>query len=362
MQLVFVDPTDDDKARIEAEQYGITEFPMQQYGSESYEVKTGFMGVLVRYEDRFLSIHPADPETLEYELLMRIVRILEQETPTVAFYESAPVPENLSPEMESQMKSKVREKNRHRLNRDYRAVNADLKKLYFVETVDLNDPVPDNVNTLVIANPNSMNENALYYADQFLMGGGKLVLLVHGVNISINQMDGAPRDDFLDEWLDHYGVEVNKNLILDTQCAKTQFNSNRGGYNTAIQKDFYPFLRLTGEDINQEHVITRGIKDMTLSFFSELRLQPDLGAKATQLLKSSPTSWALEEQFKINPELVKIAPEDQRKSYDLAGILEGEFISFYAAREAPNGVKDTNVLLRSKSTAILVFGSGGSKN
>jgi len=365
VNLVFLDPSEDENSRIEAEQLGIPELSLPQYGSESYEVKLAYMGLSIHYEDRTEAIPVANPDTLEYELLMRIVRIFERIPSSIAFNQFELGPKNLPTDLKNKLESKKKKKNRQDINGNLKTVKAELEKQYFVETVDLRSQVPESIETLVISNPDSLDETAMFYVDQFLMGGGKLLFLLQGVRISYANLKGGPRNDLIDTWLEHYGITGDKNIVLDTQCAMTEFAVDSGGYRSRSQKAYFPYIRLTEDSINRTHTITRGIRELALSFVSSINLNPPDGASGEILLRSSPTSWAIDEKLSFYPEELTPPDDGSRKSYNIAGLLEGEFISYYAGRSAPEEVRKrfsptsiTNVQYRSPVTSILVIGGG----
>ncbi len=345
LQVVFLDPSDNPPLRAEAEQYGIPEIPCPVLSSDSYEEKLAYIGIVVLYEDRYEVISDARyPQILEYELLMRIVRVLRKETPVIAFNQtSAHVPDNLPPELRAQLLAQSPNKDKHDIAGDYVNAAGYLKKQYDVETVNLNEKVPVDIRTLVVANTENLDDTALYHLDQFMMRGGKLVLLLCGVNVDFNRMQGMPRDmpkDIkLDSWLAHYGIEVDKNLIMDEQCSMVPFQSGaRGGYSMQVVKPFPPVIRLTASEINEVHPIAQGIRDITFPFCSSIKLDPPEGAVSEILLKSSPMAWAMEEHFMLHPERIMMPSEEARGRFDLAGIIEGEFISYYAGRPVPESV------------------------
>ncbi len=343
LQVVFLNPSDDSDLRTEAEQYGIPELPLQERGSEKIEALKAYIGIVVLYEDRFEAMPLVRfVSVLEYELLMRIVRLMEKNPPVVAFSQGgSTLPPNLPPELRAQMEARNPYKDRHDVSGDYSQVYAELKKQYDVETVDLEEPVPDYVRTLVVGNSEKLEGAALYHLDQFIMRGGKLFLLIPGVTVDMQRMHGIPRSDKMDDWLAHYGIRVDKNLVLDyPQCATVMTSRDMGrGFRVPVPQPFPPFPRATEETIDQESPVTRGIRDLILPFCSSIHLDSSEGAAARILVRSSPQAWQQEKYFILNIDRPRPPPEDARQQFDLAGIVEGEFISYYAVRPVPEAVR-----------------------
>ena len=342
LQVICLDPTGNLEVRSEAQQYGIPELPLQQYGSDSYEAKMAYLGLAVLYEDRVETL-PAVLDTghLEYDLLMSIVRVMERKKPVVAFFQrgAALPPENLSPELRAQWVARHGVRDRHDPARDYSRMAADLRKRYRLERVDLSVPVPEEVTTLVAANAERMDVRACYHLDQFLMRGGKVLLLMPGVLVDLDHMRAGARGDELDEFLAHYGIRVDKNLILDhPHCASVEVTREVGGMRVPVRRPYPPYLLIGAEGLDPESPVTRALRSLTLAFCSSIHLDPSEGTEARILLRSSPTAWQEKDRFILDPDRIVPAPPEARRSFDLAGILEGEFISFFAARPVPEEV------------------------
>ena len=97
-----------------------------------------------------------------------------------------------------------------------------LSENYYVRNVDLLTGIPPmEVDVLLILSPEQMKQSELLALDQFIMRGGPVVIaaasyvvsplqIVPGLNI--RRVDGGIHD-----LIEHYGVKMGGNLILDTQ-------------------------------------------------------------------------------------------------------------------------------------------------
>jgi ABC-type uncharacterized transport system involved in gliding motility auxiliary subunit len=301
---------------------------------------------------------------LEYELLMRIVRVLDDDPPVVAFYQAFVEGARLPDELKA-LEAERPKRERHSLSGDYAAVCGQLSKQYRIETVNLNDEVPDHVDTLVVANRENLDEVGLFHLDQFLMRGGKLVLLWPGMEMNRRRVKAFPAEEKWDDWLAHYGITVHKNMVMDPKCFFVRFEGAAGFRNVR----FFPALRITEERIDRSTPVTQGIQDLALPYTSAITLEPPDGVQALVLAASSDQAWAEGEAFTLDPERIVPPGAGALQSFDLAGLLEGEFISYYAARTAPERILKGHqgqagwenyppgMKLRSPKTAILVVGS-----
>lgn len=369
MELVFADPSTDKEERIQAERFGVPELPLPERGTDRLEVKKAFNGITIFYADRNATIPYAHPSILEYELLLRLARILEREIPVVGFHQSGKdIPDNLPPDLRNTFEKEAVRKDRHRIDGDYQRMHQVMSQQYRVEKVSLREPVPDYVKTLILANPDSLDDVAFYHADQFLMRGGRLALLLPGVDINANKFQGRPRDDKLDDWLLHYGIRVEKSLVLDDQCEQVSLTRIIQGMRMDVPTRFPPMLRITREDMDQTDPIILGIEEVSLAFCSPIHLDPSEGAEARVLIRSSQTAWTLDESISFVPDRTVGPPGERRSAFDVVGILEGEFLSYFAARPVPESLQEegdkemdprqpSGMRLRSPKTAILIVGS-----
>ncbi|MFH2001498.1 MAG: GldG family protein [Planctomycetota bacterium] len=359
LQVHLLDPSGDSEARLEAENYGIAEVALEQRATESYEGKLAFMGLAVLYEDRYETIPLIYPDVLEYELLMRIVRVLQPKPPTIAFYETVEQIPSGMPDALRSLEAGEAERDRHSISSDYRMMADYLRKQYRLTTVSLKEPVPGYVDTLVVANEGNLDEGSLYYIDQFLMRGGKLALLIAGCEVDLEQYKARACKSVIDGWLEHHGIELGRNMVMDPYCSRVQFDGS-GGFRV---KPFPPCLAVTEDRIDAEHAITRGVKEMVIPFCGALSFRKPDGAEARILAKSSPDAWVMEEAFSLEPGKIRKPENAAPGPFGLMGILEGEFISYFSVQPVPDsikaGIEGVIPALRIKSphTAIFIAGS-----
>lgn len=204
---------------------------------------------------------------------------------------------------------------------------------YRMEEIDLSrTDIPEGVNTLVINGPTEpYSEEALFRIDQFLLGGGSLMVLLdsHVQQIPPQQAlaQGAQpswreNETGLEALLSHYGVTVSEQIVLDEES----FVATQGGRRQQIYAA--PFLQ--GASINRENVITRQLEDIILFNTAELLTEPVTEEQElTVLLQSSPEAWSVADPQEIGP-WIQGAPESAETGVkNLAVLVEGPFSSFF---------------------------------
>ncbi|WP_192347030.1 gliding motility-associated ABC transporter substrate-binding protein GldG [Algoriphagus sp. Y33] len=186
-------------------------------------------------------------------------------------------------------------------------------------------------------------EREIYLLDQYVMGGGNLIVLLDGVAVEIENAGGEgtlamPVDLGLDNLLFRYGVRVNKDLIQDLNFGYIPVMGGDFGNQQQMVPLPWPFYIQAGR--MQEHAITKGLDVVQFRFTSSLDTVKADGVTKTPLIFSSDFSRVLPA-----PVRVAFADMDQEpdvglfgmKNLPLAYLLEGEFTSLYKNRFLPDG-------------------------
>ncbi|MBU1161674.1 MAG: Gldg family protein, partial [Proteobacteria bacterium] len=223
-----------------------------------------------------------------------------------------------------------------------------ISKTYSLKPIDLKDQsIPDSLNCLVIARPTeNFSDDELYQIDQALMKGTNLALFIDAFKeINPNNQQGfglnrgpdyVPLDTGLDKLLSHYGIHVKKSYVLDENSHKQRLPGNMGGGERPIY--FAPIIK--NKNINHDLNFIRGIKGLITVKISPLELDEAQISKnnlnAVKLFTSSEKSWEIHKNISLNPMfLTPPPPDDEKQSFPLAYILEGEFPSYFAGKPIP---------------------------
>ena len=205
---------------------------------------------------------------------------------------------------------------------------------YNLTSVSLQDgkAVDGNVATLVIAGVKQpLTERDKYELDQFIMRGGRAVFLVDPIQLQPGTLQGAPLSTGLNDLLEHYGVKLGNNLLLDTRFHDTaRFQQ---GFMTVIQP--YPyFVKIIKPNFSTEHSITNQLEVLTVPWTSSLEMVAKEGITATPLAKTSEAGRSIQGYYNLMPN-APIPPDAESQAYTVAVALEGKFKSFYAGKEIP---------------------------
>ncbi|HPS87890.1 MAG TPA: Gldg family protein [Spirochaetota bacterium] len=216
-----------------------------------------------------------------------------------------------------------------------------LSDMYQLVGIDLkSEAIPDDINVLVINGPvNLFTEAEKYKIDQFLMKGKSVLLFVNSF-MEMNTDDQSafmgnqplilPVSSGLEEMAAHYGIKINKNVVLDKNCAKVNMGQMLSDY------PLIPLIEKNG--LNRESVITKYINSALFVKASSLEIDEKLkekGVTASVLVSTSPQSWLMEGQMNFNPFFMAPPAGVEMKSYPVAAVASGKFESFFKGRDIP---------------------------
>ncbi len=200
--------------------------------------------------------------------------------------------------------------------------------------------IPDDVKVLIINGPADIFSDAeKYKIDQFLMKGNSLLLFVNSF-MEVNTGDPSgfmgnqplivPVTSGLEEMAAHYGIKINRNVVLDRNCTKINMNK--------MLTD-YPLIPLIGKKgLNSESEITKHINSALFVKTSSLDIDEklkDKGVNSSVLVSTSPQSWLMEGRMNFNPLFMSPPSGVQMKSYPVAALVSGKFESYFRGKEIP---------------------------
>ena len=305
-------------------------------------------------------------ENVEFHLISTINKILNNRKDNIAFLKGNG--ELLSTQTFDITNSVNNDNNN--LNYYYNVEEFDLKKFEF----DSINNQPDislqlkNLNrykVIIIAKPTvPFNKLDKFLIDQYIMNGGKLLLLIDGVNASIDSINNqngyfiAKKNDLnLDDQLFKYGVRINSDLVQDLRSTEipivTGYSNNR-----PIQELFkWPYYPLISSKSN--HPITNNLDGIKSDFISSIDTLKN-NIKKTILLESSNNSRLVQSPSKVSLGIIEKPPPAEsynKKNIPLAVLLTGKFTSVFKNRIVPKN-NEINFKSSSDSTSIIIVSDG----
>ncbi len=303
------------EVRDEALSLGIPQVQMNIVEKDKLEVKNGFLGASVVYGDR-VEILPVVQSMLnvEYDLVAAIKKVTSEEARVVGF---------LTGHGEPPLKELVEVVGQHRDS--YSLLKQALERNYEVRAIDLaSDIALEGVHTLMIAGPKTpFSDDEKYVIDQFLMKGGHIAAFLDSIQVK-ESLETEILDLNLDDLLEHYGVRIGKEFVLDHSNENASFN--QGLMNFVVP---YPYwVKAVRPYFEPMNPIVSKLEAIVLPWTSPLYILEKEGVDALELIHTTKSAWISKEPFNLDPSLTQNLSE--KNQYPISVLLKGRFTSFFS--------------------------------
>ena len=220
----------------------------------------GFLGLIGTRDghaaQRIESFRPDREHLLEYEISHLISQLLHPTPPVIGLLSGLPAGELIEP--------LVQELRGH----------FDL-----IELEASAHPIPARIKTLMLVHPRMLSEQTLYAVDQFVLGGGKLLMFIDP--LSDMDPETPPTASRLDGLLVAWGIHMQSDkILLDRTYASSEHEPG--------------LLTLPREAMNESDVSTWKLESVTVSNSGALLPLDNSRTTFTPLLQSSKQSALLE--------------------------------------------------------------------
>jgi len=340
------------KKESAVEALGVAPQRMQIVEKNEQRVALVYSGIVVQYLDR-TQVLPfvISTDTLEYDLVKAVKAAVSSKKQVATIL------------VGDQDKS---------LGNDFKTLSQALEQSgWDAREVRPGEEIPPDTTVLLVIGNDALEDYDAYRIDAYLASGGRALFAVKGVDVQVGQgLLARPlaRDAVLRE-LSAYGVEVERNLVLDVSSLTAPFQVNSPFGGRAISYVRYPFWVMTrAENRNSKNPLTARLAGLDLFWPSPLELKTPAGVEAVALVKTTPKAWLQKDRFAIAPE-----DADQYSSqmgatagqYDLAVYLSGALPMAYAGKSLPtrSGAAALPALPASpRPSRIIVVGSSDFAN
>ena len=193
----------------------------------------------------------------------------------------------------------------------------------------------------ILGPDSTFSDRELFLLDQYVMGGGNLVVAAEGASLDLSQLAGEgalalPQENSLDRLLFRYGIRVNKDLIQDLNFGVIPVMGGNFGNQEQLVPLPWPYHFQAGRMYS--HPITKGLDQVNFRYSSSLDTVKADGVKKTPLLFSSDRSRILPLPHLISLTAFQEPPLESEfalQNLPLAYLLEGEFTSLFKNRFVP---------------------------
>jgi len=340
IQVEFIDPNTSPLDEQKAMMLGIPPIQLNVIEHDKQQVAKIYLGMAVMFGDRQQVIPVIKRvENLEYDLAESIIKVSSKELPRIAWWRHRKAGDA---DMESYHAI------RDALSRRYTVTDIGEKQL---EELDLK-----NFAALVLTSPGEMNDNELFWLDQYVMSGGRLIALVNLFEVD-SQMNAIPVKTNAPDLLGHYGVTVENSLVLDQSNATAAFSGGPVTYH--LPYAYWPDIR--SNQFNQSQPIVSDLESVVLPWTSPLSLSKADGISRDEEILARSTPYAAtrkSDSIQLDPQSANEALlSENRKAETLIALLDGPFGTYFTSDriKVPRG---QDVIRESPQTSrIFVVGS-----
>ncbi len=300
----------------------------QQFGIEPQMLRRGMMPMYFglaaisadgQAEQAIPALSPRTEPVLEYEITRMITRVANPSKPVVGVLSTLPVLGGDDDPMAMLMNPRQRQRAWYafrELRRD-----AEVRSL----PLDLESVDPD-IRTLIVVHPKDLSDQTLYAIDQFLLGGGRLLVFVDpfSVHDAVHQqqqammMGGASFASDLQPLFGAWGVTFEQRVVADIQ------------YPTRMQQEENPaFLSLDPTAFTDDLLVSRW-NSILMPFAGAFSVAPRDGLTFTPLIETSDTAGLVDAgavQMGAAAIRAQLVTDGVRRA--LAGRLEGRFTTAF---------------------------------
>ena len=341
--------TEGEKLAAELMEKGIQPFSVQSIEADERTTVSIYSSISIAYKDKkeevIPQITPNNFTDLEYELISKVFRLTREKQPRVAVI--APKDE-LEPQIKQMLMARGMEvpeaKDNHKIIGQL-LIHED----YFTERFDFSkkQSLPDEADTVLVVNPRNWGERQRWEINRALNSGKSVIMAVQSYTQDYNSgaeglaVTSQEVESGVNELLKQYGMEVNKEFLMDTQCEtlNVQAGQSFGPFQMSTPVKLPTHIRLSRENANDEVSISNRLSLLfylwgTTLDVNENKLKEN-NLKTTVLLKSGEESWTV--PFKAG-KLVRSdieEPSEFEGGKPLAVLIEGQFPDVYEGQERP---------------------------
>ncbi len=337
---------------------GVRPFEVRSVEADGYGVSLVYCAVKLSYMDRpeqvIPRVKPALVQVLEYEIMMRVDRLLRPTKPKVALV--APVERQpVEPALAKVYRDMGKPVPDRRMDH-FSLLEKVLKRLEFsvhrLETFGERRHLPEDADLIVVAAPDGWGERQLYELNAALRRGQPVLLATQRYWFDYKphrgrfKVEARPTGAAVDRLLEACGVSLSRDWLMDTSSEAitvtgTSMMAQRIQRPTPVEMDTHILVSDAG--MNHDVPLSNRLGRLLLVWPSALRV--DHGAAAAAGLAVTPLLWSSPESWEVRAHEGNVVNDDVRRPesfggpHDLAVLLEGIFPDAWAG-EAPPGWVD----------------------
>lgn len=354
---IYNPAADTDKLDELAKQ-GIVPFQAQSIEQDSLDIERVYSAVSITYLDKerevIPQVVPQNLGNLEYEIVSNVYRMTLDEPPKVSML--APVeaadPRFKDPRMR-QLLAQMGQAPPQMIDNYQKAMQILQKEGYQVNRIHLSEAqlLPKDTQTLVVIQPDELNERQIYEIQRFLAKGGHVILGAQNYRFDFvpdeqGDLQVTPQKlpGNVNKLLEPYHVQLDSGILMDEHPEILNISVPRkiGGFINAMVSMPVKFpmqIRIAAGELNSSTSMTNRLGSLLYLWGSAVDIDREAldknQLKTVTLTNSGPDAWTI--QFKDSSLTADdVEPrKKQEKSFPLAVLLEGHFPDTFAGKDIP---------------------------
>jgi len=268
-----------------AQTAGIQSVTFNRLGGSKFEAQTGFLGLVIRFEDQIDTLpFIQNASDLEYQLTRRLRKMINPQTKPLAIYQP-------------------------QLDQQFSIFREILSTQYELQTTSLTqeDSLENTQALIYLSDPQDTEATASAVVDQYLQNNGKALFLIDGVHVDPQTRQINPNQSEIIPLLEEYGLKINPDLVFDLQLNEI-VTLTSGANQYLISYPFWPQV-LVNPDTDLPAISQLNRASLTWASSIEIKNQDNF----QPLLITAGASGIQTEPFLIWPEqLDNLIPDDQQ--------------------------------------------------
>lgn len=279
----FLDPSKDEEISREARREGLYPIQFTEIKKDKYEVKEGYMGMVIFYQDKKEVIpYLKEAETLEYLISSTIKKLTREIKTKIGFlteHDEKSIPDILKEEI----------RRNYTLYEDVKIEEKELK--------------PD-VDVLLILGPEKeFKEEEIEVIEKFVDSKRNLGLFLSKYKVPLDSFWGSKNNTKLTPFLKKFGIELKDGLICEPPpyCQRIGIQQRRAFFliQNIIEYPLFPII----SNFKKGNPIVRGLEKVTLPFVSPIEISTGTkkGITIEPFMFTTKYSWIRKNTSNLNP-------------------------------------------------------------
>src|SRR5690242_18474077 len=232
--------------------FGLQPVPLDEQGEQVF---FGLAGTNSTDDQQVIAFFSPERERLlEYDLTRLVHNLAVPKRTTVGLVTSLP--------LEGDVMAAMRGRPMRPL-----AIVEQLRQLAQIETIGAQfDAVPPDIDVLMLVHPQNLPQKTLFAIDQFVLKGGKALVFVDPyseLQAGERTQPGQPADSDLEPLLKTCGVPPLPTVVPGARQDAIRVAVHRPG-GGAQALDYLAWIKLHGDDINHDNVVTAELKQLAM--------------------------------------------------------------------------------------------------